>query len=280
MVFLGLSSCQFFKSKTRELQDDRRQIARVSNYVLYEDDLSGVIHDNMSPEDSIEASNFFINDWVKNRLLLTKSQQYLPEDLEEIDRQAQDYKESLLIYLYETKLIQQNLDTLVNDFEVETYYSENKSKFVLREPIVFMRYYILKPESPQVDSLIYWMENMDEMNFDRLNDYGFQYASKFNVEGEWLKLDEFTRQFPVNESNPRSFVQNNSLVELSDEKNLYVMQFDGFISENEVAPLAYKRKEIEKIIIKLRKMRYTKEIKNKIYEDALKKEEFEIYENS
>jgi len=280
LFVLCLASCQFFKSKTQELQDDRTRVARVGDYVLYSEDLSSIIRPDMSPEDSLEACNFFINDWVKNRLLLTKSHEYLPEDLKEINRQAQEYKESLMVYLYETKLIQQNLDTLVTDDEVESYYTENQNDLILRDPIVFVKYFILKPESPQLDSLVYWMKNADDFYNEKLNDYGFQYANKFNVEGEWLLLDEFQRQFPINSSNPRQYVQNKRLVELNDDKSLYVVQLDGFISENEVAPLAFKRKEIEKIIIKLRKMRYTKEVKNKIYEDALRQEAFEIYENN
>ncbi len=279
LVF-SLVSCQFFRSKTQELQGDQVQVARVGSYVLYQEDLSAVIRDNMSPEDSLEASTFFINDWVKNKLLLTKSQEYLPEDLDKINRQAQEYKESLMIYLYETKLIKQNLDTLVTDDEVASYYAENKNKLILRDPIAFVKYFVLKPESPQVDSLVHWMKNMDDMNFEKLNDYGFQYATKFNVDGEWLFLDEIARQFPIKSGNPRQYVQNTELVQLNDEKSLYVVQFDGFISENEVAPLAFKRKEIEKVIIKLRKLRYTKEARNKIYEDALKREEFEIYESN
>jgi len=250
-LVLLLASCQYFKSKTEEFQFDRTKVARVGNYFLYDEDLSGVIRENMSPEDSLEACNFFVNDWVKNRLLLTKSHEYLPEDLAEINRQAQEYKESLMIYLYETRLIQQNLDTLVTDDEVETYYAENEKNFVLRNPIVNVKYFIVKPESPQIDSVKYWMRNLDDYHLEKLNDYGFQYARKFNVEGEWLELNDFAKQFPINSLNPRQYAQQKRLVELKDDKSIFLLQLDGFISENEVAPLAFKRKEIEKIIAKV-----------------------------
>lgn len=233
----------------------------------------------MSPEDSLEACNFFVEDWIRRKLLIQKSIEYLPETVEDIDQQVEDYRESLLLYHYESKLIKQNLDTLVEEEEIENYFFSNPSKFVLKDAVVKARYFIVKLESPEIDSLRMWFEHEGEIHDGSLNDYGFQYASNFSVSGEWFELPEFKRTFPIGDIPVDRFIKENEYVELRDSTNLYILDLKGFVAASSGAPMDYKRHEIEQIIIRSRKMRFIKEVKNKIYEDAFNKGEFEIYDD-
>jgi len=275
---LLIIACQVLDRSNDENDEEQVKVARVGNHFLYQSDLASIVNEKMSPEDSLEACNYFVNDWVKNRLVLHKSYEYLPENLKEIKRQAKEYEESLMMYLYETRLIQQNLDTLVSEEEISSYYEENGSNFVLKEAIAKARYFILRKESPKMDSLRIWVNGQGEENYDKLSDYGFQYASKFSADGEWFKTTELANRFPLNAQNVSDFLSKNEFIEVSDEKSNYVIQIAEYIPAGKVAPLEYKAYEIEKIIIKRRKLKYGKELRNKIFEDALNKGEFDIYD--
>jgi len=279
LPILLIAACHLLEKSDSSIVESDTKVARVGNQYLYQSDLSTIVNKEMSPEDSLEACNFFVSDWVKNRLVLEKSYEYLPDNLKEIKRQAKEYEESLMVFLYETKLIQQNLDTLVSTEEIEDYYAANKDNFVLRKAIVNSRYFILKSESPEIDSLRYWFKNANDINDEKLSDYGFQYASKFSADGEWFELEEFAKRFPLQTENVKSFVLDNEFIELSDKDKLYVVHIDQFIDTGKIAPLDYRKNEIEKIIIKRRKLSYGKELREKIFEDALNKGEFDIYEN-
>lgn len=61
-------------------------------------------------------------------------------------RQIEQYRNSLIIYAYESELVKQKLDTVVSQAEIESYYKSQN--FHLRENIVLASYVIISKDSP------------------------------------------------------------------------------------------------------------------------------------
>ena len=80
----------------------------------------------------------FINNWVKEELILQKAALNLSNIEEEIEREVEKYRRSKLIYLYEKELVRQKLDTVVTDVQINNYYETNKFNFELKD-------YVLQP---------------------------------------------------------------------------------------------------------------------------------------
>ena len=76
-------------------------------------------------------SKDFIEKWVRNQLLLNKAEINLTDEEKNVEQQIENYRSSLLIYAYEQSYLRQNLDTVVTDKEIEDYYKENQSNFIL-----------------------------------------------------------------------------------------------------------------------------------------------------
>ena len=123
---LLLTSCDYFNvqekvSKTSEI------VAIVNTDKLFKDDIKSVLPTNISKEDSIVLVRNYINDWAIKQLLLKKAEHNSSlEDVNEINTLVKDYKESLLINNYKEMLIKQQLDTIINDAEIEDFYLKRK----------------------------------------------------------------------------------------------------------------------------------------------------------
>ena len=120
MLVLALVSCQ----NSRNGKNDK-PVAAIYDKVLYQSDLQDILYDGISVNDSIVRTKAFIDNWIRRQLLIHQAENNL--DKSELDclKEIEDYRNSLIIYKYESLLISQNLDTVVSDDEIEKYINDN-----------------------------------------------------------------------------------------------------------------------------------------------------------
>jgi DNA-binding transcriptional ArsR family regulator len=95
-----------------------------------------------SEKDSLDKLQLLARNWVKKQLILEKVSVYLPEEKQSVEKQVQDYRESLLTALYEEELVRQKLDTMISSEELKQVYLDKKANFLLRSA-AFQIYYII-----------------------------------------------------------------------------------------------------------------------------------------
>ena len=120
MLVLALVSC---KNSGNGKND--KPVAAIYDKVLYQSDLQDILYDGISVNDSIVRTKAFIDNWIRRQLLIHQAENNL--DKSELDclKEIEDYRNSLIIYKYESLLISQNLDTVVSDEEIEKYINDN-----------------------------------------------------------------------------------------------------------------------------------------------------------
>ncbi|MGB1242649.1 MAG: hypothetical protein ACPG49_09010 [Chitinophagales bacterium] len=273
LVFL--SACSFFGSG--DANSENEPVARVFNKFLYQEDLKKLLGDNYSLEDSANLSDYYVHDWVHRNLLLKKAEMELPDSQEEIDQKIEDYRTSLLLFLYEQNLLKKNTDTVISTTDISEYYQEHQESFKLREYILKAQFVILKKESPQLDSVRYWLKDGSESAIKSLQTYCFQYAINFSLTPTWQTLEEFSQEIPIPEDEIGAFLTNSSLYETKDGVNIYFVKISDYGLEGKLAPLDYKRAEISKVLVNKRRLGHIKTMKKEIYKDALNKNQYEIF---
>ena len=120
MLVLALVSCQNSGNGKND-----KPIAAIYDKVLYQSDLQDILYDGISVNDSLVRTKAFIDNWIRRQLLIHQAENNL--DKSELDclKEIEDYRNSLIIYKYESLLISQNLDTVVSDEEIEKYINDN-----------------------------------------------------------------------------------------------------------------------------------------------------------
>ena len=120
MLVLGLVSCQ----NSSDGKNDK-VVATIYDKVLYQSDLQDILYDGISVNDSLVRTKAFIDNWIRRQLLIRQAENNLEKSELDCLKEIEDYRNSLIIYKYESLLISQNLDTVVSDEEIEKYVNDN-----------------------------------------------------------------------------------------------------------------------------------------------------------
>lgn len=262
----------------QEVTEKGKIIATVYTYNLYESDLLVAVPAGLAPEDSARRAENFINSWVREMLLLSKAESNLPANDPEMEKKLRDYKNSLIIYAYETQLVQQKLDTIVTDEEIETYYNEHSSDFQLRDNIVKVIYVKVDNKAPNLPKLKTLVKSDKPADREELDKYCRQYATNYYLDdNSWLLFDDLLKEVPIQTYNRELFLQNNRFVEVADSTHTYYLNIKGFMTRNSQSPLSFEKENIRSIIINERKLELVDKMHDDLYNEAVENNSIKIY---
>lgn len=270
-------SCNYFEKRNIPKV---KPIARAFDTYLYHSDIHSLIIKNMKTSDSIKRINDYIKQWTLDQVLLHQAMiNLVPEQLN-LDKQLEDYKNSLIIYSYEKEIVREKLDTLVPESEVENYYNENKKDFQLKNDIAKIVYVKVSKKTPYTDKLREWIVSTNIKDKDKLDKYCYQYAQNFFLDDNvWLMFDDVLKEIPIQTYNQDIFLQSNMnhLVQIEDTASMYFLEIRGYMIRNSPSPLSFEKDNIRKILLNKHKLELIEQVKNKLYEDAQIHNDIEAY---
>lgn len=276
LLLLGLFfSCHFFN----KVEVDDEAVARVKNVFLYQSSIIDIVPKDASKEDSLLIANNYIQNWIKEQLVLEKAELNLKDDQRKFDKQIEDYRKTLLTYSYENQLINEILDTNVNDDEIAAYYQENVQIFILKNDIVKVRYLKVPKNAPNIKKIQKLYTSKDSLEVKKLKEFAHQYAEQFHFnDDEWILLNEIKKEIPNSSNFTGDFLKHNKSTIEEDSLSMHFLYFIDYKLEKDVSPLSFEMENIKNMIINKRKLKLLHQLKSDLYEQALNNKDFEIYD--
>lgn len=117
LLCIVLASCQNLYKKV----NGDKVVATAYGKNLYQSDLKAVMYEGISRNDSIVNARSFIDTWIRRQLLIHQAESNLSKEQLDFSQQIEDYRNSLIIFKYESELIEQNLDTVISEEEIVAY---------------------------------------------------------------------------------------------------------------------------------------------------------------
>ncbi len=272
LVAAGWASCQ----PPEDAKADDVLLARVYNQELYLSELKDMIPPGLSPEDSMEMIEAFVDRWVREAVLMEEAERAVPKDLN-IDKLVRDYRASLIRHSYEKRLVEQMLDSVVTDEEIRDFYEQSKEQFRLEEPVVRCHFIKAPLSAPRLDEVDAWWAARDSASREKLKLWAQRYAhAALLSDSTWYKYSEVAASLPpgmVDEDDPsrhEDFVKD-------DEGYRYYFRLLEWYPAGEVPPVAYVRDKIVRTILHRRKQVLLDEVREQMYQKALRHNEIEIF---
>jgi hypothetical protein len=275
IIFLGITMFSCSQSETEV--DNRIVIAKVYDNSLYEQDVLNQIPFESSMEDSISIRNSYVNAWVDRQLLVHQAELNLTEEEQDVSKKLEKYRDDLLIYSYQNRLLLEKLDTNVSMSEIEVYYQDNKDRFGLADYIVKARYIKLDSLSPNIKKVKKWLMSDKEADSENLEDFCHMHSSKFSLEDKWMYLYELLNEVPIVSYNKEKLLKNKKLIELYDNGFLYLVRLVDYKLKDGVSPLSLEKENIKRVILNNRKLKFLENLKSDIYQKAKNKQEIEVF---
>lgn len=273
-LFILFLSC---KGNT-EVNDEDLPVVRVYDNYLLTSELQALTPKGLSEVDSLTWVKDYIDNWVRKELILTKAEENLSDEDKNLDKQIEDYRSSLLIFKYEQALIKQKLDTIVSKSEIEEYYTQNSSNFILNQNIVKALYIKVPKSAPNLWKVRKWYRSDNEESIKELDAYCYQHAEQYDYFNEgWVEFNKIKEQLPKLYTSTNYLLKNRKSLELQDSTFYFFIRLYDYKLEGTVSPLELVRQNIKSIIINKRKIEFTNRLESEIYNDALNRGNFNIY---
>ena len=274
VVLLLIPGCSLWEDKNNE-----KPVARVFEQYLYPSDLYDIIPLGTSPQDSVLRAKKYIDTWVKGQLMQHRAEQSLTEEQMDFDRQIDEYHRSLLIFSYKQLLVHQKLDTIVSQSELQSYYQENTSNFLLTEDVIKGTFVKVPLSAPRINELRSWSWNNREQDLDEMEKYCLSYAEKFsNFNDTWIFFSTIKEQLPFRIPDPSRYLRNRNNAENTDSNYRYFLHITDHLTVGEVAPLDMVAEDITNIILNKRKFKFLQDLEHRVYSDGVTRNQFEIYQ--
>jgi|TARA_B110000483_G_C18181684_1_gene537295 hypothetical protein len=274
LVVLFFGGCNLFvpKSETTEL-------ARVGSKYLYLVDVKDNIPIQAGLEDSLLIIQESVNKWIEQELLVQRAELNLGKEALDIDKQLQDYRNSLVVYSFEKEFVNQKLDTVVGEQELLNYYQNNTQNFELRDYVVKVLYVKVEKNAPHQKELSKMLtaEEDEELRYS-LEDYCRQFATNFMLENEtWLYFNDLLKEIPIKTFSIDAFLKKNSYLELEDENFNYFLSIKDFRLKDSVSPFELESNRIKSIILNKRKLDLLSKMRKNLFQDALSNNQIEYF---
>ena len=237
-------------------------IAKVFDKKLHLEDVVSLTASATTPEDSILILRGYINNWIKDQLLVKEAEANMTPDID-IEKLVKDYRASLLQSNYVERLVNKELDTLITHQEMEEYYENYKQQYVLGETIIKYKFIKMnKSYKSKVNDLNkLWTQN----KFESATEFAKTNAIYYHNTSDWELLNSLLILFPKNSIN-ESGIKSNLKIDKEDKEYKYYVKVENVFRKGEVPPLEYISSKITKVILNDRKTDLIKKKKESLFE--------------
>lgn len=246
-LIFTVSGCKMFERENDQL------IAECYGRYLYRHDLEGIVQQGTSADDSIAAVKQYIDSWIRQQIMLQQAENNLTDDQKDFSHQIEQYRNSLIIFAYESELIRQKLDTVVTDQQIEEFYYANQNNFMLLENIVRVRYIKIPVVAAKPDLLRKaekLIKSGDPDDDEQLIDLCQNSILSCYIDDEnWIRFDDLLREIPINTDDQEEFLRNRSFYQMKDSANTYLVRFRDVKTKR--AFLRYRTKERKSVNLSL-----------------------------
>lgn len=279
---LLLTGCDLIRFKKEQPPSipARQPVARVNDVYLYQDELEGIVDPNTTPEDSISRVTAYVNSWIRKQLIIQEAMKRIDIDEAEVERKVLDYRYSLIGYEYQNFYIRQHLNDTISAKEIEAYYRTHQDNFLLKQNIVKGTYIKVPRTAPRTNKIKDLIFSRKEKDQNELKSYCLSFSSAYHWgDSSWIEFDKLVVNSPMAEiPNKIQFLKTIPYYESSDENYLYFLKVDDYKISDNISPLEFVKEDIRNILINKRKVELAKALEDEVYENAVSRKEFEIFD--
>lgn len=259
--FALLIFCSACKSEQGE------KIVSFGNNTLYEKDVKLFLGKTEYTNEELEE---VVAAWLKTQMGATLWDS-LPEDVQYlVDIKTSDYRSSMIAFEWENSWIEKRLDTVVTEKEMQQYYKNNISDFLLDDFIVRLLYLKVPDMAPDTENIrqLYLLKKPSDTA--KITQYANQYAGSFYFNKDnWISFEDFLKELPVDFIDVERFVTNKTKQVFQENGYLYFINILDYRLKNTSSPFSYEKEKIRSRILLNRKLELRESAKQ-LFEQKLK----------
>lgn len=261
LLLLLCSSCHRHEDKV---------MAQVYYHKLYESEVLKNMPTGLSPADSIALVNDFIDNWVREQLILHEAEKRLSPREKNFDRQLEEYRNNLLINTYFNKIISDTANVNITDEDLEAFMRSFDKRYTIEKEIVKVNYVKLPKKSPLVEvvkGILFDKERRVEEKEPLMVLLGDSIEYLLDDEA-WLYLDDIQNEVSFDFS--QEDVAQHKCIEKEIGDYHYLLVILDYKNQRSVSETNEEKAAARMMLLNQRKQQVIKQHVDQLYEKALK----------
>jgi predicted DNA-binding antitoxin AbrB/MazE fold protein len=251
----------------------------VGTEFLYQEDVEQMLASDRMIKDSAEFVEKYIEHWLEDVLLYNQAKRNVASS-KEIARLIDNYKKSLLLNIYQERLVAQQLDKEILPEEIAALYESNKLMFKMEEPMLKGLLLKVSKKAPKMDAVRRWCKSSDPAVLEKLEKYTLTNAQVYEYFHEtWTPVSVIASKVSLGEDELRRMITDKKMVEFSDSASVYMINVIDYLPVGVLKPLDLAEGEIKELLVNSRKAEFLQRVKREIYDEALKDGDVIFYKN-
>ncbi len=261
LLLLLCSSCHRHEDKV---------MAQVYYHKLYESEVLKNMPTGLSPADSIALVNDFIDNWVREQLILHEAEKRLSPREKNFDRQLEEYRNNLLINTYFNKIISDTANVNITDEDLEAFMRSFDKRYTIEKEIVKVNYVKLPKKSPLVEvvkGILFDKERRVEEKEPLMVLLGDSIEYLLDDDA-WLYLDDIQNEVSFDFS--QEDVAQHKCIEKEIGDYRYLLVILDYKNQRSVSETNEEKAAARMMLLNQRKQQVIKQHVDQLYEKALK----------
>lgn len=222
-------------SEAESLPETDDVVAQVGDSVITLTDVVRRIPRGLAPADSAALFNSIVDGWLE-RMLLDELAKENIDDLDRIEKMADDYRRKLIVASYRRSLRNSHRWSVPDD-SVRRYYTDHFPTLKLDRPVVKGLYVKLPSDASRLQDIRRWMIIATPDAIDNLERYGLRDAVEYSFfEDNWTDWNLIAGQIPYRFDDPDSFVKAHKNFETTYGGMTYLLHISGYMQSGESMP--------------------------------------------
>lgn len=251
--------------------DDSDILVSVKDRILKRSEVVNLIPRGISSADSLLLAENYVKKWVKDVLVYDVASRNLGDEKAEVDKLVEEYRQSLLRYRYQERLVNEKLKSDIRESDKLSYYEDNQKKFTLDKSLIKGLFLKIPKDAPGLDDVKAWYKSTNEASLEKIEKYSVQNATIYEYfYDKWVDLDEVMDNIPVHVSNPVAFLKSTKFVEVADSSYCYFLNIKEYLPAGSVEPYDYAAPHVVEMLVNQRKVEFLRKFEDELYNDAIR----------
>ena len=275
LVLVMLTGCQ----EVPRYFGGSRVLAEAAGEKLYARDVRTVVPRGMSEADSAAFMERYVDKWINRQLKLREAEQLFSDSERDIDSLVEEYRQALLIRKLDSRLIEQQLDTVVTAEQIAAYHKEHLSDFKVNQTLVKGRIVRFNPANRQASRLRRLMTAdtpSQQQDFTDICTKNHFEVNDFST--SWVTFSEFLSYLPILRSqNYDALLSGSGVQEMKDSRSGYYFQITAVLHPGEPEPLERVEQTVRRILLTQRQNEIIRAYEDRIYREAMEDGDIKVY---
>ena len=212
MLFALVATLVFVSCGDKIDHGGKTPLVGVGTDFLYQEDVEQILASDRMIKDSAEFVQKYIEHWLEDVLLYNQAKRNVSSS-KEIVRLIENYKKSLMLNVYQERLVAQQLNKEILPEEINAFYENNKLMFKMEEPMLKGLLLKVSKKAPKMDAVRRWCKSTLPEDLEKLEKYTLTNAQAYEYFHEvWTPLSVIAAKVSLGEDELRRMVSEKKMV--------------------------------------------------------------------